>query len=222
VRVQAGGRLVEEQDRRGGQQAHREVEPAAHAAGVGLGHPVRGIGEVEAREEPLRRFHHVLPGQPVEGPDQLEVLAAGEDLVDRRRLSGEAHAPADLVGLLDDVEAGHPAGAARGHAQRGEHPHQRGLARAVGTEQAQHRPGGDDETHVVHGLGGAEVLDQFDGLDRRGRGHVGRSAIGPAAMCGVMGAACRRLLTGPQENFALGVATRPVAPMGGAGPGSAA
>ena len=37
ARVQAGGRLVEEDDARVADQAHREVEPAPHAAGVGGG-----------------------------------------------------------------------------------------------------------------------------------------------------------------------------------------
>ncbi len=40
LRVQPGGGLVEEQDGRGGQQADREVEPAAHAARVRLRHAV--------------------------------------------------------------------------------------------------------------------------------------------------------------------------------------
>ena len=37
ARVEAGGRLVEEDDPRVADQGHREVEPAAHAAGVGRG-----------------------------------------------------------------------------------------------------------------------------------------------------------------------------------------
>ena len=41
ARVEAGGRLVEEQHRRRRDQADREVEPAPHAAGVGLDDPVR-------------------------------------------------------------------------------------------------------------------------------------------------------------------------------------
>ena len=35
LRVEAGRRLVEEDDRRVADQAHRDVEPAAHAARVG-------------------------------------------------------------------------------------------------------------------------------------------------------------------------------------------
>ena len=46
-----GGRLVEEQHRRARDERGREVEPAAHAAGVGLRHAVGGVGEVEALEQ---------------------------------------------------------------------------------------------------------------------------------------------------------------------------
>ena len=51
ARVEAGGRLVEEQHRRRGDQADREVEPPAHAAGVGLHDPVAGVGEREPLEQ---------------------------------------------------------------------------------------------------------------------------------------------------------------------------
>ena len=61
--------------------------------------------------------------------------------------------------------AGDPAGAAGGHAQRGQHPHGGGLAGAVGTEQAEHGALGHDEAHPVDRDGVPEVLDEIDGLD---------------------------------------------------------
>ena len=63
---------------------------------------------------------------------------AGEQLVDGRNLAGEAHAATDGVGLGEDVVTGDAAGAAGGHAQRGEHAHGGGLAGAVRPEQAEH------------------------------------------------------------------------------------
>ncbi len=212
LRVQPGRRLVEEQDGRRGQQADRQVEPAAHAPRIGLGHPVGGMGEVEAVEEPFGGLDDVLPGQPVERPDEPEVLAAGEELVDGRRLAGEPHAAADLVGLPEDVEAGHPPGAARGHAQRGQHPHERRLARAVGAREAEDGAGRDDEADVVHGPVFPELLDQFDGLDRRGRGHAVALGVDLARLSGVMGSGCRSVPTRPQGLFALGATARPVEP----------
>jgi hypothetical protein len=66
------------------------------------------------------------------------------------------------------------------------------------------------------------VLDQFDGLDRRGRGHADLRTVGRAGMSDVIGPACICPLTEPQGLFALGVTPRPVARDGGAGPRSAA
>ena len=51
ARVQAGRGLVEEQHGRLGDERGGEVEPAAHAAGVGLGRTVGGIGQLEALEQ---------------------------------------------------------------------------------------------------------------------------------------------------------------------------
>ena len=48
--VQAGGRLVEEQHLGAVDEAHGQVETALHAARVGLGLAVGGVGEAEALE----------------------------------------------------------------------------------------------------------------------------------------------------------------------------
>ena len=50
-RVEPGGRLVQEDHVGGADQAGGQVEPPAHAAGVGLGLPVRGVGQVEPVEQ---------------------------------------------------------------------------------------------------------------------------------------------------------------------------
>ncbi len=51
ARVEAGGRLVEEQHRRAGDERGGEVEPAAHAARVGPHEPAGGVGQVEALQQ---------------------------------------------------------------------------------------------------------------------------------------------------------------------------
>ena len=51
LRVEAGGRLVEEQHRRAVDERGGEVEPPAHAARVGADGPVGGVGELEALEQ---------------------------------------------------------------------------------------------------------------------------------------------------------------------------
>jgi hypothetical protein len=143
----------------------------------------------------IGRLPDVALGQAVETTDQLEVLPPGEDLVDRRRLTGEAHTASDVVRLGQDVEAGHPARSARRHAERRQHPHEGGLAGTVGSEQAEDRALGDDEADAVDGAGLPEVLDQVDGLDRRCGAHAailraGTDSSAVVLRCGVMRPGC--------------------------------
>ena len=51
ARVEAGGRLVEEDDPRVADQRHRQVEPAPHAAGVGRDRLPGRVGQVEPLEQ---------------------------------------------------------------------------------------------------------------------------------------------------------------------------
>ena len=114
ARVEPGGRLVEEQHGWRRDQADREVETTAHAAGVGLGDPVPRVAEREALEQVVAGALDVARVEAVELADQAEVLAPGQELVDGGRLAGQAHAAAHRRGLVDDVVAGHPAGAGGG------------------------------------------------------------------------------------------------------------
>jgi hypothetical protein len=61
-RVQVGGGLVEEQVRRLGHQAQREVELAPHSTGVGLDGLLPGAAEVEDVQQPRRALSHERPG----------------------------------------------------------------------------------------------------------------------------------------------------------------
>ena len=77
ARVEAGGRLVEEEDRRPRDERGGEVEPAAHAARVGPDEAVGGLGEVEALEQlASRALAASRLRQVVEPADHLEVLEA--------------------------------------------------------------------------------------------------------------------------------------------------
>ena len=53
ARVEAGGRLVEEEDRRLRDQGSGEIKPSAHAPGIVLGDPIRGLDQVEALQQLL-------------------------------------------------------------------------------------------------------------------------------------------------------------------------
>ncbi len=163
--VEAGGRLVEDQHRGRGHQRTGQVEPAPHAAGVGLRRPVGGIGEVEPLEQLARPIAGPGLAQAVEPADHLEVLVAGQVLVDRGVLPRETDPRADAGGVLQHVDAGDRGTACVGLDQRGQHPHGGGLAGAVGAEQRQHLALRNGEVEALERLDLLVSLDQPGGQD---------------------------------------------------------
>jgi hypothetical protein len=170
ARVEAGGRLVEEQHRRAGDERGREVEPAAHAARVGLGGAVAGVLELELLEQIARALHGTGPCRGVEASDHLEVLEAGEVLVDSGVLPGEADGGAQLRRLGGDVEAGDAGAPGVRLEQRREDPHRGRLAGAVWPQEAEHGALLRLEVDAVEGDHIAVGLGQAAGGDG-GLGH---------------------------------------------------
>ena len=165
ARVEAGGRLVHEHHRRRDDQRGRQVEPAAHAAGVGLRGAVGGVGEVEPLQQldgpPLR-----VPGRHlVELADHLQVLAAGQVFVDGRELAGQADRAAHLVRVLEHVDARDDGAPAVGLQQGGQDADGGRLAGAVRPEQAEHGAFGHVEVDAVQRPYVTEGLDQTFGID---------------------------------------------------------
>ena len=103
--VEARGGLVEEQHRRPVDERGGQVEPPAHAAGVGLGGPLGRLGQLEALEQLVRAHPRLLAGHVVELAHHLEVLEAGQVLVHRRVLAREADLRSQRRGVAHDVEA---------------------------------------------------------------------------------------------------------------------
>ena len=73
--IEPGGRFVEEDHRGVADQAHRDVEAPAHAAGVRPGPTIAGVGEAEAGEQPVRDLARVR--EVAQTGDEHEVLAPG-------------------------------------------------------------------------------------------------------------------------------------------------
>ena len=84
-------------------EAGREVEPAAHAAGVGADLAVGGVRDAEALEQRARAGDRLALGEPLQAAEQHQVLAAGEALVERGLLAGERDLLAHGAGLAGDV-----------------------------------------------------------------------------------------------------------------------
>jgi hypothetical protein len=170
ARIQARGRLVEEQHPRAGQQARGDVEPTAHAAGVGPGRPVGRLRQVEPLQQLTGAAACVLAGQVEQTPEHLQVLAPGQQLIDRRELPRQADQLADSASLTRDVVAQDLRPPRIGRQQRGQNANQRGLARPVRAQQAKHHPRWDLEPGAIQRHGLPKALDHaFDSHRRRGR-----------------------------------------------------
>ena len=170
LRVETGGRLVEEEDGRPGHQGGGQVEAPPHAARVGLERPVAGVGQVElGRAAPRPAPPTRGSAQVVEVPHHLEVLPAGQVLVDRGVLAGQSDEAPDQAGLFGHVVAEHPGPAAVGLQDGGQDAHRGGLARAVGPEQTEDGALVHGEAHPVEGpdlVLALEGLLEFFGFDR--------------------------------------------------------
>ena len=136
ARVEAGGGLVEEEHRRPADEARAEVEPAAHAAGVGRDAPVGGLGEPEALEN--------LGGAPARlGPATSRYRRPIISRFSRPVSSPSTAANCPARPMRRRTASGSPttswpstvARPAVGAQERGEDADERRLARAVGPEQ---------------------------------------------------------------------------------------
>jgi hypothetical protein len=107
LHVEAGGRLVEEEDARVVDERQREVEPPPHAARVAADAPAGGLGEAHAREQLVAALPSLGSVEAVERPLKVHVLAAGEVRVEGDVLERRADRGAHLGTLFDDVVAAH-------------------------------------------------------------------------------------------------------------------
>src|SRR4029450_2126942 len=103
--AQSGGRLVEKQDGRPGDERGRKVEAPAHPAGVCADEAVGGVGEVEGGQELARPLTRVTSAEVVEPTDHVEILEAGQVLVHGGVLPRQPDLLANPRGLPDDIEA---------------------------------------------------------------------------------------------------------------------
>ena len=133
---------------------------------------VRRLDQIELLKQLITDAACFLPRQPLQSSEQAEILATGQQTIDRGVLTSHADELAHRVGLAPDVIAEDARGAAFDGQQGGEHLQHGGLARAVGPQHPEDLTLVDDEVDAVDSTVGAEGLDQTLSLD--GKGVVGR------------------------------------------------
>ncbi len=158
-RIEAGERLVEDEEARLGNDGGDELNLLAHALAEGL----QALGGAMAEIEALQ------PGINFGG----DAAAAAELAVEfEERADGHAAVEAALLGeVADGAGAGSGRiaedvdGAAIGVDDVDDHPHGGGFAGAVGADEAVDGALGDSEGDVVDGGGGAEGFAHVEELD---------------------------------------------------------
>jgi len=151
--VEAGGRLVEEEDDRPVDGPERDVEPALHPAGVAAHDPVGSIGESDELEQLVHPLLQLGAAHAVDASLQHQVLAAGRLAVDPRLLRYIAECAPGPVRVPDHVLSGDRGAARVGFRQRREDADGGRLPRPVRAEER-------EDFALAHGEGDSvERLD---------------------------------------------------------------
>ncbi len=158
---------------RPGDECHRQIQPSFHAARVGLCPPVSRVSKVETRQHHGHGSRRGRSVQMRQVGHQPQVLAAGEQRVDRRELPGGTDHGTHSSGLAPYVEAGDADLAVTGGQQGGEDVDDGRLAGAVGPEERVDGALRDGQLDAVqHGVLAVGLGESGD-LDRGvGSGHI--------------------------------------------------
>ena len=104
LRVEAGRRLVEEQQPRAVKQRQRQVQAALHPARVAAHLAIGGFGQPHPRQQLAPARLALALGQAVQRALQAHVLAPGQERVERGLLQRGADRAANLRALAHDVQ----------------------------------------------------------------------------------------------------------------------
>ena len=165
-----------------------EVEPPLHAAGVGADAAIEGVAEVDEGAQLRDPQLDLRCRESVEAALEAQQLEAGLLRVECDVLERDTDPQAHLLGLGGDLVARHGRLAAARREQRAEHPDGRGLAGAVGSEEAVDLAGADLEVETVDCDDVAERAAQATGRDRAAAGGRGdRAVLGVLGVGGCLG-----------------------------------
>ncbi len=172
--VQAGRRLVEQEQARLADEGAGDAQPLAHAVRVAADLVLGAVAEVDR----LERLLDAGPGvAAVEAGEQLEVAPAAQVRIEAGRLD-EPRDPLEGAGALAHRVAPEQLGATGRRAdQAQEHPQRRGLPGPVGPEVAVDVAGLHRQVDAVDGGEVAVALHQAPGADGR-RGLLRARAAG--------------------------------------------
>jgi hypothetical protein len=163
LRVEAGGRFVDDDQFRVAQQRLGDAEALAHAARETAQALVAHFEQIGLLQQAIDHFAAAAVAQAFEHGKVVEQFVSGHFRVDAEILRQVAQQAADLVFFIEHVKVAEEDRAGIAFLQGGNGAHQRRFAGAVGAEQAEH-PGRDGERNIVQrhnavGVGLGQIAD---------------------------------------------------------------
>ena len=175
-RVQAAGRLVQQQHLRIVQQHAGQAEPLGHAAGEAGDEGVALVAQVDQVEHVVADLAALRPLDAIGGGEELQVLDHLHVVVDAEEVGHVADQAADFLGMGVDRVAADAGLAPGGLQERGQDPHGGRLARAVGADEAEQVALGQLEGEVIDGVQLAVDFGEVLGLDHGWKGLGARDS----------------------------------------------
>jgi hypothetical protein len=175
--IQAGRRLVEEQQVRFVDQCPGDDQAPLHAAGQRFDSIVGSFGQLDEFQQLDRPAARLLPGQAEVAAEDQQVLDDAQLFVEHIRLGHDAQPGPNRRTVARGIEPEHGERPVADRRNGADHPHRGGLPGAVRAQEAEGLAGRDVEVHCVHSRERTEPLGQAAGVDERLRGGetVGRS-----------------------------------------------
>ena len=176
ARIEIARRLVEDEHLRIVEQDARELEALLHALRHGGDEAVLELAEIGQLED---RVDHPERGHAERVGEELEVLADGDAVVDAGVVGHVADGAAHRLGIDRDVDAIDLDAPGHGLEQRRHDADGRGLAGAVGADEAEDLARPHVEGDVAEDVEVAEAVPEVAHADRRRgvrRGRDGRRA----------------------------------------------
>ncbi len=168
LRVEAGGRLVENQHVGVVNQRLREADALLVALRQLAALAIRHVGDARALHHGLDALRAVSRRHAFDLRDERQVFHDAHVGIERRRFRQIAGAALGFDRLVEHVEAGDDGFAVRGRHVAGQDPHRRRLTGAVGAEKSEDFAALDAEADVVDGGDAAVAFGEVLDLD-----HVG-------------------------------------------------
>jgi hypothetical protein len=166
LRVEPDGRLVQEDEPGPVDERPRDQEPPPHPAGELVDPCAAPVDELRQLERVLDRVLPLRASDSVEMREDEQVLLDRERDVEVVELRRDAELRARLLRLFRQRESEQLELTLVGDRLRGQEPHRRRLAGAVGPEQADARAFGHVEIEAVDGRDLAVALDDAAQPDR--------------------------------------------------------